>query len=119
MKTTGVSCETKFGLLVFLGHPTGDALFLPSGCMQHRERRRLGCVLEDADKGPVEAQLPPPAHHQHCSAHCSSGKSTDVANTTLSVVPAVCLASITVPVTILLLRQMCSVQLQLGQLGWQ
>ena len=22
MKTTGVSCETKFGLLVFLGHPT-------------------------------------------------------------------------------------------------
>ena len=66
MKTTGVSCETKFGLLVFLGHPTGDALFLPSGCMQHRERRRLGCVLEDADKGPVEAQLPPPAHHWHC-----------------------------------------------------
>ena len=65
--------------------------------MQHRERRRLGCVLEDADKGPVEAQLPPPAHHWHCSAHCSSGKSTDVANTTLSVVPAVCLASITVP----------------------
>ena len=43
-------------------------------CMQHRERRRLGCVLEDADKGPVEAQLPPPAHHWHCSAHCSSGK---------------------------------------------
>ena len=92
---------------------------LLAGCMQHRERRRLGCVLEDADKGPVEAQLPPPAHHQHCSAHCSSGKSTDVANTTLSVVPAVCLASITVPLTILLLRQMCSVQLQLGQLGWQ
>ena len=22
MKTTGVSCETKFGLLGFLGHPT-------------------------------------------------------------------------------------------------
>ena len=22
MKTTGVSCETKFGLLVFLGHPS-------------------------------------------------------------------------------------------------
>ena len=22
MKTSGVSCETKFGLLVFLGHPT-------------------------------------------------------------------------------------------------
>ena len=25
MKTTGVSCETKFGLLGFLGHPTADA----------------------------------------------------------------------------------------------
>ena len=23
MKTTGVSCETKFRLLVFLGHPSG------------------------------------------------------------------------------------------------
>ena len=23
MKTSGVSCETKFGLLVFLGHPIG------------------------------------------------------------------------------------------------
>ena len=25
MKTSGVSCETKFGLLVFLGHPTYSA----------------------------------------------------------------------------------------------
>ena len=25
MKTSGVSCETKFGLLVFLGHPTHHA----------------------------------------------------------------------------------------------
>ena len=24
MKTSGVSCETKFGLLVFLGHPNGE-----------------------------------------------------------------------------------------------
>ena len=24
MKTTGVSCETKFGLLVFLGHPNAE-----------------------------------------------------------------------------------------------
>ena len=24
MKTSGVSCETKFGLLVFLGHPSGE-----------------------------------------------------------------------------------------------
>ena len=24
-ETSGVSCETKFGLLVFLGHPSADA----------------------------------------------------------------------------------------------
>ena len=28
MKTTGVSCETKFGLLGFLGHPTSHACTL-------------------------------------------------------------------------------------------
>ena len=27
MKTTGVSCETKFGLLGFLGHPNDDGAF--------------------------------------------------------------------------------------------
>ena len=26
MKTSGFRCETKFGLLVFLGHPSGDGL---------------------------------------------------------------------------------------------
>ena len=26
MKTTGVNCETKFGLLFFLGHPTSQCL---------------------------------------------------------------------------------------------
>ena len=26
MKTSGVSCETKFGLLVFLGHPIVDVV---------------------------------------------------------------------------------------------
>ena len=25
MKTSGFRCETKFGLLVFLGHPSGGA----------------------------------------------------------------------------------------------
>ena len=28
MKTTGVSCETKFGLLGFLGHPTEQVFFI-------------------------------------------------------------------------------------------
>ena len=27
MKTSGVSCETKFGLLVFLGHPNAGHCF--------------------------------------------------------------------------------------------
>ena len=31
MKTSGVSCETKFGLLGFLGHPTEDHPLDPNG----------------------------------------------------------------------------------------
>ena len=30
MKTTGVSCKTKFGLLVFLGHPSVHFTFTPT-----------------------------------------------------------------------------------------
>ena len=31
MKTSGVSCETKFGLLGFLGHPTSMVAYMQGG----------------------------------------------------------------------------------------
>ena len=99
----------------------GDALCLPMVGACSTER---GEGLDVCWKMQTKDQLRPnylllPTTSTAALTAAAASKSTDVANTTLSVVPAVCLASITVPLTILLLRQMCSVQLQLGQLGWQ
>ena len=46
MKTSGFRCETKFGLLVFLGHPTIQHVTTP---ILQRGSNELGC-FGDSDE---------------------------------------------------------------------
>ena len=58
MKTTGVSCETKFGLLVFLGHPNGEALIFKNNDEHGVKESHQMVSAENVENFPKNGRTP-------------------------------------------------------------
>ena len=71
MKTTGVSCETKFGLLVFLGHPSEEP---EPDCMKTSAQPRQAATNSKHSGGRLKALVRAQVRNKQASSHVKTLK---------------------------------------------